>query len=393
MRHLDRDLRLSAIANLLFALGVGLYLQLLFVYALDLGASRFTVGLLNALMVVAWTAGLIPGAWAARRFRLKPVIVGVWWLTVPAGLSFFLAPSWPWLIPGLVFTGLYMTNNPAWKSYIVLKSEPARVARNITLIFAMYPLGLIVAPLAGGYLAARLGMRPVFLVSTLLYVASSVTIMFIRDTPYHTADAPLSLTGLRRNRRLHDYLVVFLLGYLAVYVGQAFLNPYLAEVHHQGYAALGVYASLAALGAAVLTTAMGRATDLYGPRAGIAGVLVFLLAGTALLLAGWSPIAWGLAMMLCGSYDSLRLVAAGVVSDSFHEMPLAWGYAIFDTVMGVPMACGAVLGGVLFRTGYALPFVVVIIIALSLLVLLAVGTRSRGAARPHGGLHGAEGTD
>jgi MFS family permease len=377
VRHLDRDLRLSAVANLLFALGVGMYLQLLYVYAMSLGASRFTVGLLNALMLVSWTAGLIPGAWAARRFRLKPFIVAVWWLTVPAGLSFFLAPSWPWLIPGLVFSGLYMINNPAWKSYIVLKSEPARVASNITAVFAMYPLGLIVAPLVGGSLAAHVGMRPVFLLSTLLFTASSITIMFIRDTPYHTADAPLSFTSLRRNRRLHDYLFFFLLGYLAVYVGGAFLNPYLAQVHDQGYAALGVYASLAALGAALLTPAMGRATDVYGPRAGMAGVLVFLLAGTVLLLAGRGPAVWGAAMLCCGAYESLRLVAAGIVNDSFHDMPLAWGYAIFDTVMGLPMACGAVLGGLLFRAGNALPFLVVIVIAVVLLVLLA----ARGGRR------------
>ena len=41
MRHLDRDLRLLLVANLFYALGVGLYLQLFFVYALRLGASRF----------------------------------------------------------------------------------------------------------------------------------------------------------------------------------------------------------------------------------------------------------------------------------------------------------------------------------------------------------------
>ena len=48
MSRLDRDLKLLAFANLLFALGFGMYLQLLFVYAMDLGASRFTIGLLNA---------------------------------------------------------------------------------------------------------------------------------------------------------------------------------------------------------------------------------------------------------------------------------------------------------------------------------------------------------
>ena len=61
-------------------------------------------------------------------------------------------------------------------------------------------------------------------------------------------------------------------------------------------------------------------------------------------------------MLACGSYDALRFVATGIVGNSFKGMPLAWGYAIFDTVMGLPMAGGAVLGGLLYRVAYPLPF-------------------------------------
>ena len=345
MRHLDRDLRLTIFAVLLYALGVGLFLQLLWVYALSLGASRFTLGVLNAIMLVTIAAGNIPGAWAARRFRLKPVIVAVWWLTVPTGLALFLAPSWPWLIPGLVIFGLSFANSPAMKSYVYLKSEPSRVARNLTIVLGAYPLGLVVAPVVGGQIAAHLGMRVVFLISTALFILSALTITLIRDTHYHSAETPWSLRSLSRNRRFRRYLFFFLAGFLAVYVGQAFINPYLSQVHHQGYAALGVYSSLAALGAAVLTPAMGRATDLYGPRVGIAGVLAFLLAGAVLLLVGRNPLVWALAMLFCGAFDALRFVAAGIVGDSFEGVPLAWGYGIFDAVMGLPMAGGAVLGG------------------------------------------------
>ena len=376
MRHLDRDLRLMMLAVLLYALGVGLFLQLLWVYALNLGSSRFTLGLLNAILLATIAVGNIPGAWAARRFRLKPVIVAVWWSTVLAGLALFLAPSWPWLIPGLVIFGVTFANSPAMKSYIYLKSEPSRVARNLTLVIGAYPVGLVVAPLVGGQIAAHLGMRTVFLISTAIFVLSSLTITFIRDTHYHSADTPWSLRSLSRNRRFRRYLIFFVAGFLAVYVGQAFINPYLSQVHEQGYAALGVYSSLAALGAAVLTPAMGRATDLYGPRVGIAGVLVFLLAGAFLLLVGWNPLVWGLAMLFCGSFDALRFVAAAIVGDSFEGVPLAWGYGIFDAVMGLPMAGGAVLGGILYRIGYALPFVLVIVVSAGLLVVLVASVRT-----------------
>jgi len=375
VRHFDRDLRLTILAVLLYALGTGLFLQLLWVYALNLGASRFTVGVLNAIMLATIAVGNIPGAWAARRFRLKPVMVAAWWLTVPAGLTLFLAPSWPWLIPGLVIFGLAFANAPAMKSYIYLKSEPSRVARNLTIVMGAYPLGLVVAPLVGGLIAAQVGMRIVFLISTAFFVLSSLTITFIRDTHYHSAETPWSLRSLSRNRRFRRYLVFFLAGFLAVYVGQAFINPYLSQVHHQGYAALGVYSSLAALGAVVLTLAMGRATDLYGPRVGIAGVLIFLLAGAVLLLVGRNPIVWALAMVFCGSFDALRFVAAGIVGDSFEGVPLAWGYGIFDAVMGLPMAGGAVLGGILYRAGYALPFVLVVVVSAGLLLVLLASVR------------------
>lgn len=370
MSRLDRDLKLLSLANVLFALGVGMYLQLLFVYAMDLGASRFTIGLLNAVMLACIAAGNIPGAWAAHRFRLRTVIVVVWWLTVPAAVCFALAPSWPWLVPGLVLTGVYMANNPAFKSYICLKSEPARMARNITLVFGAYPAGLVVSPLVGGFIADHYGMRAVFWASAVLYVASSLAATFIRDTPYHTCETPWSLAGVRRNRSFRRYVGFFLAGFLAVYVGQPFLTPYLSIVHEQGYAALGVYASLAALGAALLTPLSGRVADLRGPRTSAAVVLAFVLGGTLLLLLGPSPVFWAPAMFFCGGYDTFRFLATGVVGRSFGDLPLAWGYALFDTMMGLPMAGGAIAGGLLFKAGTALPFALTICIALALLVAL-----------------------
>ncbi len=382
MRHFDRDLRLCTAAMLLFALGVGLYQSLLYVYALDLGASRFTIGLLNAVMLTIAAASNVPGAWAARRFGLKPVIVIVWWLGVPTAICFFLAPSWPWLIPGLVITGLYYGNGPATKAYIYLKSAPERRARNLTTVYAAFPLGLVTAPLFGGLLASRFGMRPVFVVSGVLFALSATAISLIRDTPYYGANVPLSARSLFANRRFARYLGFFFAGYLAASAGAAFLMPYLKQVHLQGYAALGVYAALAALGSALLTQAMGQATDLRGPRYGAGGVLVAVLVGTALLLGGWNPFMWGAAMLFCGAFDAMRHVSTGIISDSFGGMPLAWGYAIFETIMGLPLAGGTLLGGLLYRTGYHLPFVFAAAMAAVLLAGLVLVRRRPARMSP-----------
>lgn len=372
MLDLDRDLKLMALSVLFFALGLGLYLRLLSTYALELGASGVHVGLMNATMLAIIMLSAAPGAWAARRYRLKPVIVAVWWIAALAPICFFLAPSWPWLFPGYAASGLAFANNPAMKSYINLKSEPRRAARNFALLYGVFPLGLVVAPLAGGIAAERLGMRFVFALSVVLLIVSAIIISLIHDTPYHSADTPWSLSALWRQQRFRRYVVFFFVGFFAVYIGQDFVNPYLAQVHGQSFGRLGIYASLMALGTAVLTLVMGRLTDTRGPRTGIGGVLIALTGGCVLLLAGGGSATWGIAAFALGSFDALRYVATGMVGASFKGVPLAWGYAIFDTAMGVPMILGAILGGGLYRLASSLPFLVVGGIAVGLLALLLV---------------------
>ena len=375
-----RDLWLSFLSNLLFALGLGLYYQLLNVYALKLGAPRFMIGVLVAVQLAMTAIGYLPGAWAADHVRLRPIIVWVWWLIVPTAICFALAPSWPWLIPGYLLTGLYMANNPAFKVFILLKSPPERAARNISYVFASFPLGLAVGPLAGGWLAAQYGMRLVFVIAIAFYVASSIVISFIADTPYPQRGQSWTLAELLSQPVFRRNLVFFLAGFLTMYVGQPFVLPYLSQVHHLGYATLGVLAGIGAIGGSLITFVAGRATDLYGHRRGIGLTLACLLAGAVLLLTGWTPPVWALALFLYGSFDSFRFVAAGIMSRSFGSVPPVWGYAVFDASMGIPMAGGSLLGGALFRVAYGLPFVAVIALGATLLLALAFMGRGRSTA-------------
>ncbi|HUK76205.1 MAG TPA: MFS transporter [Thermoleophilia bacterium] len=373
-----RDLWLAFASSLLFALGLGLYYQLLNVYAIrNLGAPRFMIGALVAIQVGMTALSYIPGAWAADHVRLKIVIVAGWWITVPAALCFALAPSWPWLVPGYLLTGLYMANNPAFKVYMMLKSEPDRVARNISYVFASFPLGMALGPLAGGWLAGRYGMRVVFLIAIVFYVASSIVITLIRDTPYHAAGQSWSLADLLGNHVFRRNLIFFFGAFFTVYLAQPFVQPYFAQVHHLGYTALGVLAGIGALGGSVITFVAGRAADVRGHRQGIGLTIGCLVLGALLVLAGWGPPGWAFAVFFYGAFDSFRFVTAGVVSRSFGSVPPVWGYAVFDASMGVPMACGSLAGGALYRAAYGLPFAFVIALGAGILLALAFAGRRR----------------
>ena len=91
-------------------------------------------------------------------------------------------------------------------------------------------------------------------------------------------------------------------------------------------------------------------------------MLRLMLTGSLALLVGTSPGMWALAMMCCGAFDTFRYAPTTILPDSFGHMPLPWGYAIVDTVTGVPIQCGATLGGLLHRTVFGLPFRVAIVI-------------------------------
>ncbi len=266
MTRLDRDFKLLAVANVLYSTGLGLYQQLLFVYALQLGASRFTIGLLNALMLATIMLVNIPGAWAATRFRLKPVLVATWWLLVPTSLAFYFAPTWQWLIPGLILFGLAYANMPVFKAYVYLKSESGTVGTSMAFVFGSYSLGLVAAPLVGGWIAEEAGMRTVFLVSTVAYILSATVVCFLRDTPNHPPRVQWRVHHLFRGATFRGHLAFFLAGFLAVYVAQPFVNPYLAQVHDQSYAALGVFSSLVALGGVLSMQLVGRLTDRWGAQ-------------------------------------------------------------------------------------------------------------------------------
>jgi MFS family permease len=376
-----RDLRLLALANLLFAIGLGLYLQFFYPYVRDLGAPAYMVGVMAAVLFIATAAGYIPGAWLADHARLKPVIVVIWWITVPAAISFALAPSWPWLFPGLLLSGLYMMNNPAFKSYILLKSEPERISRNMSYVLASYPLGIAVGPLVGGLLIEHWGMRVVFCVSAVIFALSSTSVTFIGDTPYHAAGRPWKLADLTGSRRFRRVLAFFFVAYLAAYLAQPFVQLYLREVHDQSYMALGVFATIGAIGGSLITMVSGRATDIYGARWGVGGVLACILVGAVLLLVGWTPLAWALAVFFYGAFDAVRFLAFGLAGKAFGRVPPTWGYAIFDTAMGVPMFVGSLLGGVLYDAGAGLPFIVVAVMIVVMLVVLSLVRVAPGNGR------------
>ena len=233
----------------------------------------------------------------------------------PVGLTLFLAPSWPWLIPGLIIFGVVVRQQPRVQ-VLHLPQVRALPRRRATSRSSSAPTlsGLVVAPLRG-----RPDRRPPGHAHRLSHQHGrlrGVVHPYDLPSPRHaalpSAETPWTpRRSLRRNRRFRRYLVVLLRRVPgAVYVGQAFINPYLSQVHAPGVRGPRrlLVAGRPGRGACSRRRWGARPTA-TGPRVGIAGVLVCLLAD-GLSCCSWAGIPSSGRWRWCAAARSTRCASS-----------------------------------------------------------------------------------
>ena len=140
---------------------------------------------------------------------------------------------------GLVFYFMTSFVMAPLSSYITSGRAQMAARHALTTVFAGYSVGAIVGPLAGGILATRLGVRPLFGIA-------------LRDLrllhPAHSAHPRPTTRGLHadqrfrsllRNRRLGSFLALAFLALFAMYLSWPLTPNYLQSTHGVSLTALG----------------------------------------------------------------------------------------------------------------------------------------------------------
>ena len=168
LRHLNRDLRLLAVALVLWGIGEGIFFYYQPLYLAELGASPKVIGGIIGAGGMLLALSHLPAGWLADRIGRRQLM----W-----------APSLPFFALGVVLyyaSGFVMA---PMNSYITAARGDLSVGRALTLLSATYNLGAILGPLFGGLLVSRLPMRGLYGISASLFVVSTVTVLFLRPQP------------------------------------------------------------------------------------------------------------------------------------------------------------------------------------------------------------------
>lgn len=361
---MPRDIKLAFASILFIGLGFGLYGYLIPLYARDLGANPIQIGLLYTVFFLTATLVAIPGGLLADRFELKTIIVLDWLVIIPAVLIYYFAPSWPVLLLGEFVAGLSMLNSPAMSVYINRRVPKSKINTAFTFVYSSFPLGMVVSPAIGGYLATRVGIKNVFLLALVMFIISSVIILFISPQPHRPAKVTVGVLKTLRHADFQKLIAFFTVVFLVDATIVPFISPYLNSIKHFNLTMIGVAGAAINLGAALLGPLLGRLADRAGGRRAISIGLLLAAGSLAVIVVAGSAWPLMLALFIYGLFNGVYSIARGILSLRVKDLPLGVSYGVFGAVSTGASFVGPYVGGLLFTEAPALPFISMAALAL-----------------------------
>jgi predicted MFS family arabinose efflux permease len=373
----DRNLRWLYISLTFWMLGLALYEGLIAVFARQLGASAVQLGTLFTIRWLGLAAGYLIGWGLADRVNRRTLLFASWILGTPVPLMMALAPSFWWLLPGIVLYELTFFAPPAMHAYIAERVPPSELASSFSLLASVTSIGFVISPTLGGVIADRWGIRATLVAGFVLFAISTALVLRMDTTgpgtiPVHH-EPPTTPVDLRPAL---SALVIYVAVNAVVMMTQPFLYPFLREVRGASLADIGILSSAQAVGAVTLAPLAGRIADHVGGVRALVGTLCVNGAGTLLTSIGPGPLLpLGAAMRARAPLNSLAQANLAAVT---RAAVLGRTFALAGVVSALLAAITSFLGGFAYKANPVYPMLISVSISAGLVpILLWVSLRAR----------------
>ena len=358
---MTRDNKIVTFSLFLWGIGESMWFYIRGLYLEGLGAMPQEVGLALGIAALTHAAAYVLGGALADRFDRKFLLLAGWLTGVVAAPLMALAGDWRAFMIGFSVYNVSAFVAPVIDTYVTQAAGRAPLERVLPVVFAGYWVGSVLGPQAGKILLTRTGERGILLASSLVFVASTVVIAFVRAQPA----ARLALSAGVRHSRVGPVQALrpawsFFAYQFAIFfsmaLGAQLIPNYLLRMGWQSIDVSGIVSALP-LGIAVLTVAVGHFAAGRNRRG--------LLASQALVLAGIAAFAFGApawggfavaGYLLLGGFDAARQQALARMPRYVQKEQRGLAFGVTSTVSEGAVAAASVIGGVLFALDPALPF-------------------------------------
>lgn len=379
LKLLGRDNRLVMLALLMWALGEGLWYNLRQIYLAQLGATPGQIGTVLGLEGVARALLLIPAGFLSDRLGPRRIMLASWLVGIAGIALSALAPTWQWLIPGLMLYNVSGFVTPALSTYALL-AIPNQEAigaeeRTLSLVYAAYPVGLIVSPALGGLIADQYSIRVCLYLAIALSAASTIVMLATHHYVSSSRQATVHGQTLATNRPFRMLLIYYISAAAAFVVGFLLVQNFLHEVRGFPLRQIGVLFSILAIGTTLANLVLGRITLRWSFPILLGAIWVATLG----VWRAYSPFVAGAAFLLLGAVYATRTLASAGIARVVkpHERGLSFG--ILETGLSLAVALDGKLAGELYAHNPAWPLLFSLLVIPPMLGLWLVVRKNLGS--------------
>ena len=349
---MNRSLIFIAFALFTWGIGEGMFANFQPIYLMQLGSNPQQIGFILSLFGVAMAVTHIPAGYLADRFGRRPLLVTAWVLGFFSAAVMASARTLPWFVVGMLMYGLTAFVSSPLSSYVAAARGKWTIGQTLTLTSGMFNLGMVLGPLAGGWIGEHYGLRATYYFVSAIFAVSTVIMAQTKRQPVEHHDSAVSPFSVLSNARFLLFLGVMGFAVFAMYLSQPLTPNFITDVRGFSLTDAGLIFTAGALGNALITIFLGR----FNPRFGypVAQALVgifalFIWHGTGL---GWFVAGY----FLLGGFRATRPLAAAQARELVQESQMGLTFGIMETVSAIIFIITPTLAGFIFARDPNLPY-------------------------------------
>jgi MFS family permease len=366
-----RNLVAAVAAIAVFGFALGLMFPLLSLILAERGYSDDLIGLNAAMSPIGILASSLMIPPLARRFGVKPVILGAAFSTALIVVAYKVLWSVEWwfvlrLLQGMCVSTLFVLS----ESWIVKFAEDGHRGKVVAIYASVLSASFACGPLLISLIGVE-GWRP-FLIGAAVLVAAMVPLASVHEPPIDRAAGdhrPSLLTFIPKAPVLLSAVGIF-----AVF-DAATLSLLSVYGVRMGLAIETASLALTALvaGNILLQFPIGWLADLYPKRQVMAGCTLVTIIGLLVLpFCMGGVLMWPVLVIIGSTGYGLYSVALAELGDRFRGDELVAGAAAFASVWGAGALVGASVGGLAMTLvgPHGLPLSLALFLGLFLLAII-----------------------
>ncbi len=382
LRDLPREVSVLVVASFFVAVGFGIIVPAIPLFARSFGVSNAAVGLIISLFALSrFASGLFSGKLVDKFGERTIFAVGVALVALSVGLS-GLAQSYNQLLFFRAAGGLGSSMFSVAASSVILRSvSDAQRGHAQSVYNGSFLLGAIAGPAIGGALAAVSLRAPFFVYAIALAISGTVAFIFFTSEHLQApkkSDGKKAVMSLREALSLKGYryalVITFVASWVLFGVRTSILPLFITEQLKSSAAVVGWGFTISAVIQGTLILRAGRLSDERGRRFILIVGTTIALVGIVIMTLTLNPLMFFISMAIMGLGNAFLASAPATIVGDLIEGKGGQVIALFQMAGDAGMIVGPVVVGFIadhygYRDAFAvsgLVFCIAIVLSLKM---------------------------